>query len=456
MTLDSDFCKINEEMVKTLQKIKKQKENKTERYLKFFDKMLNSLTKFSAKINYGCKILTSHHFSCLEDFSLAIYQEYNISDLTFKFDKLKHLNITTTNSMKKLLSSLRLYFDEIENLKNEISNIFSFNRSNKKDIIQTNQSLYMKTHFSDEKLKKEINSEDKYLETMKSEKKKSILKNKSTEPAYLNTLQSQQSNLITTTLMSMNKVTKTQEAFYEEPISSPQKTKTSFNTRKDFDISRIFEDQNKISSQNYKLRNSKVDISNLFLNLDSFDSELLQEYINNQTEYLFVQKLAVNEYSVVVLCEKNCKDMVILKIYNSKLADLDLLYTDTLLNISLVHQNIMRTHHFIKNLNLVVMEYINLGALSKFILQNKKNLNEKYCFLLIMQILECINYLHNISKIAYKFLSIDFAPEIKINEILKKKIDYFKCDIYALGIIFHYILLKEFPNKKYVKNINSK
>ena len=37
MTLDSDFCKINEEMVKTLQKIKKQKENKTESYLKFFD-----------------------------------------------------------------------------------------------------------------------------------------------------------------------------------------------------------------------------------------------------------------------------------------------------------------------------------------------------------------------------------------------------------------------------------
>ena len=193
--------------------------------------------------------------------------------------------------------------------------------------------------------------------------------------------------------------------------------------------------------------------------------------------------MAGNEFSVIALCEKSTINLVVLKIFNPKSADRTLLYTDTLMNISLVHQNIMRTHHFIKNLNIVTMEYVNLGPMSKFIIQNQKILNEKFCFLLIMQIIECIEYMHNTRKISFKFLSIDKfllndlflvkltemntfnigkknetvfnAPEIKINEILQKKTDYFKSDIYSLGVIFQFILTREYPKKKFVKSNNS-
>ena len=185
---------------------------------------------------------------------------------------------------------------------------------------------------------------------------------------------------------------------------------------------------------------------------------------------------------------KNEKEPVIVKIYNEKLIDSLTLNSTTSINISLIHVNISKTYHFIKNLNMVVMEYINNGLLSKFVVLNKNHLQEKYSFLIIMQIIQCIDYLHNTKKISHNNLTIDkflvnekfelkltelsnkeynkspnielfAAPEIKINDILKKKTDYFKCDIYSLGILFYFVLNKEYPkirNNKKKSNLYDK
>jgi len=64
------------------------------------------------------------------------------------------------------------------------------------------------------------------------------------------------------------------------------------------------------------------------------------------------------------------------------------------------------------------------------------------------------------SKVNYnanmKGLEVYIPPEIQLNEILKKKTDLFKCDIYALGIIFYFILFKEYPKKlPYKRDTNS-
>ena len=195
-----------------------------------------------------------------------------------------------------------------------------------------------------------------------------------------------------------------------------------------------------------------------------------------------MKKLSVNQNSVVALCSKSTKDLngkelVILKIYNQEVINSDVLSSETLLNISLVHQNILKTHHLIKNLNIVVMEYVNLGQISKFLTLNKNILEEKFCFLLFIQIIDSIDFLHNLKKMPHKNLNIDQflindsfqiklcelssvnitskiepniyePPEINLHKLLNKPTDFYKVDVYALGVILHFILLREFPNKK--------
>ncbi len=123
------------------------------------------------------------------------------------------------------------------------------------------------------------------------------------------------------------------------------------------------------------------------------------------------------------------------------------------------------------------MEYVNLGQISRFLTQNKNILEEKYCFLLFIQIIDSIDFLHNVKKMPHKNLNIDQflindtfqiklcelssvnvassnepniyePPEINLNKLLNKPTDFYKVDVYALGVILHFILFRDAPNKK--------
>jgi hypothetical protein len=274
MPFDSDLYKINDEMTIILEKISRQKENKCESYLKFFDKMLNSLSNISAKVNFGCKIISGHHLNCLENFSISIYKEFHISDLTNRFDRLKNLNTNANNCMKKLLSSLRLYFEEIEKLKNDLNNIITHTINTKKDeMILTQQSNFMKNKFSDENLMNEM-KEEKPIENKKFEKKVNFQDNYTKTGDFQtseNTARNPKSpnQLLESSLQtSMNHkfISRSQENFYtEERLTQTNKTEANYSGRS-IDISKVFEDPRKMTAQNYLLKKNKVDISNIVLN----------------------------------------------------------------------------------------------------------------------------------------------------------------------------------------------
>jgi len=274
MPFDSDLYKINDEMTIILEKISRQKENKCESYLKFFDKMLNSLSNISAKVNFGCKIISGHHLNCLENFSISIYKEFHISDLTNRFDRLKNLNTNANNCMKKLLSSLRLYFEEIEKLKNDLNNIITHTINTKKDeMILTQQSNFMKNKFSEENLMNEM-KEEKPIENKKFEKKVNFQDNYTKTGDFQtseNTARNPKSpnQLLESSLQtSMNHkfISRSQENFYtEERLTQTNKTEANYSGRS-IDISKVFEDPRKMTAQNYLLKKNKVDISNIVLN----------------------------------------------------------------------------------------------------------------------------------------------------------------------------------------------